>query len=1184
MESSVTKWLDQIGLGVYADILAENDVDMRALPLLSEADLRELGVSLGHRKILMAAIVDAASALQLQTSVVTKPPDPDPTPEIILTDDAEHRLLTVLFADIVGSTELSQQVEPEQMREALRSFQDAVNGVVSRYGGYVAKYLGDGALTYFGWPTAYEDHASRAVHAGLEIVVALKEIRLNGKALSGRVGIATGRVVVGDLVSSGGTETGAIAGDTPNLAARLQSAAQPGEVVIGPTTRKLCGREFVLETLGATRLKGYENEIEPHRVVAANKVESRFSTQRLTVLASLVGRVGERQILLDRWQSAIQGRGQVVIISGEAGIGKSRLVEALMSEVIQTPHKLMRMQCSPYHSSSAFHPIAERILRSSDIRPEDTADIRAIKIKAMLEATPQHVPHAAEVYAELLSIGHKESTEIGTLTPQNLKELTIQTIVERMAAMASVKPVLMVLEDSHWIDPSSQEVLERLTLRVADLPVLFLVTQRPEGASDWALDYDNATLLPLGLLTREQTTEMIANILGQAPDSAFVDDIEKRAGGIPLFVEELTRSVAERSEGDGEPTIPESLQGSLMARLDRLSRGARNVALVASAIGRDFDAGLLAAVLGLDADELDVFLVELAGARILVASGSAPGARMFRHALIQDTAYQSLLSRTRRAHHLSIARHLETGLGDAVDREPEVIARHFSEAVRPREAIKYWTKAAERALARSADFEAVEHAKAAYALADQLEDTADITSAKIATGVLLGRAFESSGEIFEACKVLKMTVDLAKVFGNSEWFADAVVHFSNALFMSSSSVSPSIALLEEALSATPADNEKQRCKLLSSLARGSVMEGDGRKGSRYRAEALTLARKLDDKGSLCSLYFSELLTPAGVREAVELGSWRTKLDEMLDVAKQLDDSHQARARALEVFVSAEMGDRDRMDQGLDQMAHFGKNRQHMHFEVIVSHGMAMKAILDGDFQSAEKFTNEALNLGQKTYGGSTEGVHGMQMFTIRREQGRLAQIAPVIKKMLDDNPSDAAWKPGFAIVASDLGHVDASRRMLREMAEDDFSFALDAKYSTTLAYLAEVAANSDDRGLSERLYDLLHPYEKMTITAGVMTVCLGAATRQLGMLSTALGEWDRAERHFESALDLNQRMRTLPWVAWTKHDLAAMLLKRGRPADRQRALSAVQDALDVAAEFGMLRLANSSKSLISFDA
>jgi class 3 adenylate cyclase/tetratricopeptide (TPR) repeat protein len=1181
MESSVFKWLDQLGLGVYSDTFAGNDVDMRALPLLSEADLRELGVSLGHRKILMAAIADVASVPPKKVAPVVEP-EPERKPEITPTDDAEHRLLTILFADIVGSTELSQQLEPEQMRETLRSFQDAVTGVVSRYGGYVAKYLGDGALTYFGWPMAYEDHANRAVHAGLQIIAALGDIRPNGVALLGRVGIATGHVVVGDLVSAGGTETGAIAGDTPNLAARLQTVARPGDVVISPATRRLCGEEFKLESLGATHLKGYEKEIEPHRVIALSNEESRFSAQRRSGLASLVGRVGERQILLDRWQSTVQGKGQMVLISGDAGIGKSRLVEALISEVAETSPELVRMQCSPYHTTSAFHPIAERILRSSGIRPDDTADIRAAKIKTMLQAAPQQVPRAAEVYAELLSIGPTKAPEILSLTPQDLKELTIQTMVDRMAAMAMDKQVLMVIEDSHWIDPSTQEVLERLTAGIADLPVLLIVTQRPEGASDWVQNFDNATLLAIGLLNREQTTELVTSILGRTPEIAFIDDIETRAGGVPLFVEELTRSVAERSDGSGDSTIPETLQGSLMARLDSLSRGARNVALVASVIGREFDARLLGAAVGLSPDDLDNSLGELARARIVVASVSAPGARMFRHALIQDTAYQSLLSRTRRAHHLAIAHALEAGIGDVVDREPEVLARHFTEAASPRDAIRYWTKAAERALARSANFEAVEHAKAAISLAGQLEDAGDVIAAKIATGVLLGRALESAGELHAACKVLKTAVDLAREQGDSDCFADAALHFSNALFLSSLPVSPSIHLMEEALEGTASDNDKLRCQLLSALARGCQMEGDSRKGSRYRTEALTLVRKLDDKASLCSLLFSEFLTPIGVREVVELGSWRAKLDEMLEVAEKVDDSHRGRARALEIFVCAEMGDRGRMDQALDQLAQLGENRQHMHFEVIVSHGMAMKAILDGDFQAAEKFANTAFDLGQKTHGGSMEGVHGMQMFTIRREQGRLAQIAPVIKKMLDEDPSDAAWKPGFAIVASDLGHAEDSIRMLREMAEDDFSFALDAKYSTTLAYLAEVSANSDDRDLSERLYDLLHPYEDMTITAGVTTVCLGAAARQLGLLSTALGEWDRAERHFDVALDLNQRMRAPPWTAWTKHNVAAMLLRRGRPEDRGRAILTAQESMDAATKFGMVRLTKSCSDLLNF--
>lgn len=1181
MELSVSKWLDQLGLGVYADAFTENDVDMRALPLLSEADLRELGVSLGHRKIFMAAIAEVGSdTTKIQTPVAE--PELETKPENVSIDDAEHRLLTILFADIVGSTELSQQLDPEQMREALRSFQDAVTDVVSRYGGYVAKYLGDGALTYFGWPMAYEDHASRAVHAGLEIVNALGKIRPGGTSLTGRVGIATGRVVVGDLVSSGGTEAGAIAGDTPNLAARLQTLARPGEVVVGPATRRLCHEEFILESLGAKRLKGYENEIETHRVVEPNNVESRFSARRRFGMASLVGRVGERQILLDRWKSSVQGKGQLVLISGDAGIGKSRLVEALMSEVAETTHELVRMQCSPYHTSSAFHPIAERIMLTSGIRLNDTADIRATKINTMLQAAPRQVPQAAEVYTELLSIGTDTDSRILSLAPLEVKELTIKTIVERMEAMAQGKPVLMVLEDAHWIDPSTQEVLVRLTAGIANLPVLLVVTQRPERASDWVMDFDNATMLPIGLLTREQTAELMTGILGRVPDVAFIDDIETRAGGIPLFVEELTRSVAESRESDGDPTIPETLQGSLMARLDRLSRGARNVALVASVIGREFDVHVLEAVVGLSAEDLNNFLDELTRARILVASRTAPGARMFRHALIQDTAYHSLLSTTRRAHHLAIARALEAGFRDVVDREPEVVARHFTEASSSHDAIDYWTKSAERALARSANFEAVEHAKSALSLAEQLEDASDAINAKIAAGILLGRALESAGEVHSACNVLHTAVDLAKEKGDPDQFATAALQFSNAMFLSSLSVAPSIDLMEEALAATALDNNTLRCQLLSALARNCQVFGDGRRGSRYRAEALALVRTLDDKESLCSLFFSEFLTPVGVREVVELGSWRAKLDELLEVAKEIDDSHQARARALEVFVSAEMGDRDGMDQALDQLALFGENRQHMHFEVIVTHGMAMKAILDGDFQAAEKFSNTAFDLGQKTHGDAMEGVHGMQMFTIRREQGRLAQIAPVIKKMLDDDPSDAAWKPGFAIVASDLGHIKASQRMLREMAEHDFFFALDAKYSTTLAYLAEISAISNDRDLSERLYDLLHPYEDMTITAGVTTVCLGAAARQLGLLSSALGEWDRAERHFEVALDLNRRMRTPPWTAWTKHDLAAMLLKRARPEDRTRAISAIHEAVDAAAKHGMVKLTRSCEDLLKY--
>lgn len=1167
MSTTVSEWLDRLGLGVYVETFAENDVDMRALPLLTEADLRELGASLGHRKVLLAAIAELGTGA---TEGKTEPVDTSPS---VPADHAEHRLLSVLFADIVGSTELSQQFGAEEMREALRGFQDAVSGVVSRYGGYVAKYLGDGALAYFGWPMAYEDHAERALHAGLEIITALGDVRPEGGApLAGRVGIATGRVVVGDLVSAGGTETGAIAGDTPNLAARLQAIASPGEVIIGPTTQRLVGDAFVLESRGGVRLKGYEKKVEVHRVVSPRDVDSRFAALRGADLHRLVGRLHEKDVLRDCWRSTLNGKGQVVLISGDAGIGKSHLVEYLAGEIVETPHELVRMQCSPHHSASAFHPVAERILRTAGIISDDTADTRINKIEAMLREAPQEVSNAVPIYAELLSIKLPADRHPMSLSPQDLKEVTIQTIIERMAAMAMGKPVLMIVEDSHWIDPSTQEVLERLASGIADLPVFLIVTQRPEGASEWVRDFDNATLLSIGLLNREQTAELVAGILKETPDAALIDDIEARAGGVPLFIEELARSIAEHGPGDESQTIPETLQGSLMARLDRLSPSAKNVALLASVVGREFDTRLLKNVLGDDAGHFDTCMAELARERIFVASNTAPGLRMFRHALIQDTAYQSLLTRTRRAHHLAIAWELERG-GDLAEREPEVIASHFSEAGKPRKAISYWTRAAERALARSANFEAVTHAKAAFALVDQIEDEKE--HAAIATGLLLGRAYASVGELSAACKVLKDTADKARENDSLNNFVDAVIHYSNALFLSSASLETAVELLSEALAWAPDEEEQIRCSLLSTLARVFHMQGDSTNAAQYTREAFVLVRKLNDREALCGLLQSEFLTPVGIRVAVEHESWQTKLDELNAVASELDDTLRGRSRALEVFISAEMGDRDRMDSALTHLSELGSTRQHMHLEVIGKQGFAMQSILDGDFALAEKFANEAVVLGQKTHGQSMEGVHGMQMFTIRREQGRLGQIALVIRKMLDENPEDATWKPGFAIVASDLGHADAAKRMLDEMAETDFAFALDAKYSTTLAYLAEICAQSADPDLTQRIYDLLNPYQDMTITAGVTTVCLGAAARYLGALCTAVGEWDRAEQHFETALELNRRMRAPPWIAWTQHDLAWMLHRRGKPADNSRVRALTDEILAAAKKYSMVRLTKS---------
>jgi class 3 adenylate cyclase len=365
MSTPIENWLGELGLGQYADVFVENDVDVRALPHLTDADLRELGVSLGHRKILLAAIAELTSGLRAEPTAddAAAAKEPLPSPEEP-SKEAEYRLLSVLFCDLVGSTELSQRLNPEDMRDLMARYHDAVTGAVTRYGGHVAKYLGDGVLAFFGWPLAYEDQAERAVRAGLEALAAVQVIRLPDRAtVSARAGIATGQVVVGDLIGASGREEGAVAGETPNLAARIQAAAEPGQLLVAAATRKLISGSFELEDRGKQQLKGFKQPVSVFRILDERRVESRFEATRGGALSAFVGRVHELGMLRERWATARTGRGQAVFVAGEAGIGKSRLVEALVEHAQQAPHELIRLQCSPYHANSALHPVIERLRR-----------------------------------------------------------------------------------------------------------------------------------------------------------------------------------------------------------------------------------------------------------------------------------------------------------------------------------------------------------------------------------------------------------------------------------------------------------------------------------------------------------------------------------------------------------------------------------------------------------------------------------------------------------------------------------------------------------------------------------------------------------------------------------------------------------------------------------------------------
>ena len=632
-------------------------------------------------------------------------------------DTAERRQVTVMFSDLVGSTALSARMDPEDLREVISAYQKCVAETVQRFGGFVAKYLGDGVLVYFGYPQAHEDDAERAVRAGLELIEAVAGLR-SGAPLQARVGIATGLVVVGDLIGTGSAQEQAVVGETPNLAARLQSVAEPNTVVIAENTRKLLGNLFELQDLGAREVKGIAEPVGAWAALRASSAEGRFEALHATGLTALVGREEELELLLRRWSKAKTGEGQVVLLSGEAGIGKSRLTAALLERLATEPHTRLRYFCSPQHTDSAFHPIIRQMERAAGMAHDDTAQAKLDKLDALLVRTATSSQDAA-LLAEMLSLPNDGRYPTLELAPQQRRQRTLEALTTQIEALARQSPVLIIFEDVHWIDPTSLEALGRAVDRIRTLGALLIVTYRPEFEPPW-IGRPYVTALTLNRLAEREISAMIDGFVGNKPLPANVrQDIIERTDGIPLFVEEMTKAVLEaESEGEARRTaavvpspvlaVPASLHASLMARLDRLGP-AKEVAQIGSAMGREFSHALLAAVARKPEAELSAALDRLIVAGLLFRQGVPPHATyLFKHALVQDAAYGTLLREPRRTLHARIAETLESQFAEIAENQPELLARHCTEAGLIGKAAGLWGKAGQRSLARSALVEAAE--------------------------------------------------------------------------------------------------------------------------------------------------------------------------------------------------------------------------------------------------------------------------------------------------------------------------------------------------------------------------------------------------------------------------------------------------------------------------------------------
>ena len=780
--AKVDKWLEDIGLERYVELFAENHIDLDVLPDLSEADLAQLGIPLGDRKRLMRAIARLTD-LSRPPGRSQPPHQPGPASPASPGRGAERRQLTVMFCDMVGSTALSARIDPEDLHEVIRRYQEACAQVIGRFEGYIGHYVGDGILVYFGYPRAHEDDPRRAVQAGLEIVEAVQALNLElaqpGVEMAVRVGINTGLVVAGDIGTGEFRDEMAVVGETPNVAARLQELAAPGTVLVGQRTHRLVEGLFVFDNLGPRTIKGIEEPVLVYRAREASGLRSQFEATAIRGLTPLVGRDDELNLMLSRWTNAVGGEGQVVLLTGEPGIGKSRIIQASRELVRADGVTVLRYFCSPFYVHSALHPILDQLERAAQLKKSDPPEVKLDKLEALLKLGTSEAARAAALLAPLLSIPTGERYPPLDATPERKKTLALEALLEQLAGLAS-QPVLIILEDAHWIDPTSSELFHLIIDRIQRMPVMVVIAYRPGFTPPWT-DFPHVTSLSLAHLSHRQAAALVDKVArGRKLPPEVLDHIVTRTDGVPLYAEELTKTLLDSGalELNGDVfrltrplpslSIPETLHDSLMARLDRLS-DVRDVAHLAAALGRVFSHDLLVAVAPLDEATLNHALEQLVEAELIYRRGTPPDAIYeFKHALVQDAAYNSLLRSKRLQLHKRIAETLEGGFPETVTAKPELLAHHFREARLPAKAFTYSMRAGEAAAARYAPTEARARFQEALDLAHALPPSENAARAQIDVILKLASVAQHRGHYENDLKSLEQAQALAESLNDRE--------------------------------------------------------------------------------------------------------------------------------------------------------------------------------------------------------------------------------------------------------------------------------------------------------------------------------------------------------------------------------------------------------------------------------
>ncbi len=743
MDDRVSAWLESLELDRYREAFQQNAITWDVLPELNDEDLTSLGVLLGHRKKLLRAIAQLSQsgqgdhAASLAKTTVT-----EVTPSSSGGDQAERRQLTVMFCDLVGSTALARRLDPEDLQEIIRRFLDSCSQAIGRFNGYIAKYMGDGLLVYFGYPHAHEHDAERAIHAGLAILdlvktASRKQPSSQESEIAVRIGIATGQVIVGEIIGQETAKERSVFGETPNLAARLQSLAAPNQLVVDSQTKRLVGKEFEFADAGRISLKGFDTPLQVWRVLGSKVSASRFESYRSGRSGSFIGREHELALLVGRWREAIGGDGQVVLLSGEAGIGKSRLCRSVRDRLVDEPHQTIQFQCSPYHTNTALYPVIHCLQQAAELTSEDDAYLQRRKLHALASTSAIEDQTTVSLLAELLSVpGDAQHPQLN-MSSDKRKEMTLEALVRQLQRLADRCPTLCIVEDAHWLDPTTMDLLTRIIDRIQQMRVLLLITFRPDFKPVWT-DYGHVTLLTLNRLPRRHSAELLTSMTeGKALPPEVQHAILAKTDGVPLYLEELTANLLESgmlTEENNtfslkaplkELSIPDTLHALLMERIDRFGPG-KEIVQIGAAIGREFSYELLREVVDVTEGQLKKALPLCVESGFILQEGDIPEAiYQFKHALLQEAAYSTLPKKTRRTLHARIATTLETRFAERVKAEPELLAYHYEQAAMIPPSIHYWRLAAQRDAERSANVEALNHFGRALQLVNALPQGSD---------------------------------------------------------------------------------------------------------------------------------------------------------------------------------------------------------------------------------------------------------------------------------------------------------------------------------------------------------------------------------------------------------------------------------------------------------------------------